>query len=94
MKQAAPRLTLLMIPLCAVALAACSGHDEASKSVPAPVQSAWLAIARGQVDVEGDMIHIVASRDGRVDAVKVEDGDLVKQGQVLAVLDQRQGEGQ
>lgn len=91
MKHAAPRPLLLVIMLlCAGALAACSGKDTASKAAIAPVHGAWLAIARGQIDVEGGMIHVVASRDGRIDAVKVEDGDSVKQGDVLAVLDQSQ----
>lgn len=47
-------------------------------------------MARGQVDVEGGLVRVVASRDGRVEEVKAEDGDSVKAGAVLAVLDQRQ----
>ncbi|GAA0723357.1 HlyD family secretion protein [Dokdonella soli] len=74
----------------ASALAACSDDSGSAKSGAAPAQSPYLAMARGQVDVEGGLIRIVAPRDGRIDAVKVEDGDSVKQGDVLALLDQRQ----
>lgn len=79
--------------LCAAVLGACSADNGpgAASSEAAP-QGAYLAIARGQVDVEGGLIRVVATRDGRIDAVKVEDGDTVTQGEVLAVLDQRQAQ--
>lgn len=80
---------ILLVALLGSVLAACSDgtRDKPSASV-AP--GAWLAIARGQVDVEGGLIRVVAARDGRVEQVKVEEGDTVKQGDVLALLDQRQ----
>lgn len=81
---------LVSVLLAAAALGACSPDKEPRVApTPVPAQGAYLAIARGQVDVEGGLIRVVAARDGRVDEVKVEDGDPVKQGQVLAVLDQR-----
>lgn len=86
------RTQILMLAatlLLAVALCACSndtGHAQDAESASGP----YLAMARGQVDVEGGLVHVTATRDGRVDAVKVEDGDTVKQGDVLVVLDQRQ----
>ena len=81
-------LPAVWVLACAGVLAACS---ERASSPPAKAagHTAWLAMARGQVDVEGGLIHIVAPSDGLVDAVEAEDGDEVKQGQVLAVLDQR-----
>ncbi|MEP6509970.1 MAG: efflux RND transporter periplasmic adaptor subunit [Dokdonella sp.] len=73
----------------ATALAACSQPARAPVAVAASAQSPYLAMARGQVDVEGGLIRIATSRDGRVEEVKVEDGDTVKKGDVLAVLDAR-----
>jgi len=68
-------------------LAGCVDGESADK--PAST-NAYIAMARGQVDVEGGLIRVVAPRDGRVDEVKVEDGNEVKRGDVLATLDQRQ----
>lgn len=86
------RICWLMSGLLVMAtLAACSPKEGSGKApARAPAQGAYLAMARGQVDVEGGLIRVVATRDGRIDEVKVEDGDTVTQGQVLAVLDQRQ----
>jgi len=82
----------LWIPLAAalalaVSLASCTGGETADN--PA-VTSPYVAMARGQVDVEGGLIRILAPRDGRIDEVKVEDGDAVKKDDVLAVIDLRQ----
>lgn len=82
-------LPLLWMLACAGVLVACSERGPAP-AAPAPVHSPWLAMARGQIDVEGGLIRVVAARDGVVDAVNVEDGDEVKQGEVLVVLDQSQ----
>lgn len=73
----------------AAALAACSDGEVEPKSAAAPARSAYLAIARGQVDVEGGLVRILAPRDGHVDSVKVEDGATVAKGDVLALLDAR-----
>jgi RND family efflux transporter MFP subunit len=71
-----------------LALGACSsGGDRAEASVATASQ--WLAVARGKVDVEGGMVQIAARGDGIVDAVAVEQGDVVKAGQTLARLDPR-----
>lgn len=69
-------------------LAACSRKPAAPQAQPA--RDAWLAMARGQVDVEGGLVRVVAARDGRIDAVRADDGDVVAQGDTLAVLDQQQ----
>ena len=79
---------LLLTLLAAGALAGCSDDRRGAPSASS-AQSPYIAMARGQVDVEGGLIHIVAARDGRIDEVKVEDGGTVKQGDVLALLDQR-----
>jgi len=81
-----------MIALMSVAalagLASCSSERDANAG-PLPPPGAYLAMARGQVDVEGGLVRVVAARDGRVEEVRVEDGDIVKQGDVLARLEQR-----
>ncbi|MDR2012079.1 MAG: HlyD family efflux transporter periplasmic adaptor subunit [Rhodanobacter sp.] len=87
------RRTLVLVSLLALMLAgvaACSGENVGAPSAAASVRSAYLAMARGEVDVEGGLIRIVAPRDGRVNAVAVEDGAVVKQGDVLVELDRRQ----
>jgi multidrug resistance efflux pump len=83
-------LSATLLALLCGALAACS--PDASDAAPSPSAGSgtYLAMARGQVDVEGGLIRVVASRDGRIEEVRVEDGDVVKQGDVLARLDQRQ----
>ena len=58
-------------------------------SVPVPV-SPYAAVARGRVDVEGGVIQLAAQRDGVVKAVEVEEGDPVRKGQILAVLEDQQ----
>lgn len=83
--------------LTALALGACSSsaHDPSdsaeagsASSSRAPV-SRWLAVARGQVDVEGGMVQVVSLAPGVVASVDVEQGEHVKKGQVLARLDAR-----
>lgn len=76
----------LLPAVLAAALCACTSGESATPPGSAP-PSAWLAMARGQVDVEGGIIAVSAPRDGRVASVRVEDGDLVKTGEVLATLD-------
>lgn len=82
------RLSVLVAVLTAAVLAGCADPvDQAGAGTPA---SPYLAMARGQVDVEGGLIRIIAPRDGHIAEVRVEDGDEVKAGDVLAMLDQRQ----
>jgi len=74
------------------ALASCSNGEHAATS-GAPTsnaaQSPWLAIARGQVDVEGGLVRVTVIRNGVVSAVEAQQGDKVQAGQVLAQLDPR-----
>ncbi len=48
-----------------------------------------VAMARGEVDVEGGLIHIVAASDGRLAEIRVVAGDDVTPNQTLATLDSR-----
>ena len=48
------------------------------------VESPYAAIASGKADVEGGIIQVAARRGGIVEAVFVQEGDVVRKGQVLA----------
>lgn len=75
-----------------VALAGCSSRVADQPPASSAPASEWLAVARGQVDVEGGMVQVVALAGGVVAAVKVEQGEHVAAGQVLATLDARAAE--
>ena len=85
--------TLILFVPAALVLSACShsNADRAPPTAPAPMQN-YVAIARGQVDVEGGLIKITAPRDGVVAELHGEPGSAVKAGDVLAKLDAHQAE--
>jgi HlyD family secretion protein len=70
---------------------ACGSSEPSPAAAPeAPAASPYLAVAKGQVDVEGGVYRLAAARDGIVTGVFVEDGEAVAQGQLLARIDDRQ----
>jgi macrolide-specific efflux system membrane fusion protein len=74
-------------------LAACSRQGEEAPAKPvAAATPAYIALARGRVDVEGGVQRITAPRDGILAKLAVDAGDTVRAGQVLALLDTRQAE--
>ena len=75
--------------MLAVALVAGACTNGESADAPAAA-SRYLAMARGEVDVEGGLVRVTAPRDGRIVELAVEDGDEVKAGAALAKLDARQ----
>ncbi|MHB8447506.1 MAG: efflux RND transporter periplasmic adaptor subunit [Rudaea sp.] len=81
------------VVVCAVlgTLGGCSrnGAETAAAPTTAP---AYVAMARGQVDVQGGLIRIAAPRDGTIAQLHGEPGSEVKAGDVLAQLDPRQAE--
>lgn len=78
----------IVFAVSACTLAGCSSGGNHAASA-ATARSQWLAVARGQVDVEGGMVQVAARAGGVVEAVVVRPGDKVKAGQVLAKLDPR-----
>ncbi|TAN05691.1 MAG: HlyD family efflux transporter periplasmic adaptor subunit [Rhodanobacteraceae bacterium] len=76
------------LAVLALALAGCSGGGGAAPANTATAPQ-WLAVARGKVAVQGGMIEVAARTDGVVETVAVEQGDVVKRGQILATLDPR-----
>lgn len=68
-------------------LASCTRGESPDKAAPA---SPFIAMARGEVDVEGGLLRVRAPRDGRVEEVRVADGARVGKGDILAAIDTRQ----
>ncbi|MDC7684028.1 efflux RND transporter periplasmic adaptor subunit [Asticcacaulis sp. BYS171W] len=85
-------LALVLLP-AVLSLAACGGKPgepgkpgakkDAAAEVKAP-PSPYAAIANGKADVEGGVIQVAARRAGVVQEVLVQEGDVVKKGQILA----------
>lgn len=50
----------------------------------------YVAIAKGQIDLDSGIIRLAASRDGLIREVRVDEGDVVKKGQVLLAMDDHQ----
>ncbi|MBI5922831.1 MAG: HlyD family efflux transporter periplasmic adaptor subunit [Betaproteobacteria bacterium] len=74
-------------------LAACSRQAEDASAKPVnALAPAYIALARGRVDVEGGVQRITAPRDGVLAKLGAEVGDAVRPGQVLALLDTQQAE--
>ncbi|MEO8779588.1 MAG: biotin/lipoyl-binding protein [Rhodanobacter sp.] len=68
-------------------LGACSPAPDATPtSAPA---SAYAAVARGRVDIEGGLLTLSMPRDGVLVKVSAHEGDHVDKGQLLAQLDTR-----
>jgi HlyD family secretion protein len=75
---------------CSALLAACTNSDEKTAANANPSAPAYIASAKGRIDIEGGVVKLAARRDGIVQKVLVEEGELVKGGQLLAVLDDEQ----
>ncbi len=82
----ATALALVAVVLAGTTLTAC-GKMPSAKDAKAAVKvpdSPYATIANGKVDVEGGVIAVAARRGGVVKDVYVQEGDIVKKGQVLA----------
>lgn len=80
------RCTGVALAVLVFTLGGCASKQTAA---PAAAASQWLAVARGDVGVEGGLVRIAARTDGVVVAVGAKPGDAVRKGQVLATLDAR-----
>jgi RND family efflux transporter MFP subunit len=84
---------------CAIALAAAgcvvlgiwtmSDTTEANEAETAGAKPGIIAAARGVVDVEDGLLRLSAQRDGMIQEVPAVEGQRVKQGDILAVIDSR-----
>jgi HlyD family secretion protein len=87
-------LTLALVVLVGGgALSACDrlktkAAGDAAPGVTAP-QSPYATIANGKVDIEGGVIEVAARRPGVISEVLAQEGAIVKKGQVLARLEDR-----
>ena len=86
--QRHPVVTTIAALLLVLTLLATLDEPPAA-GAPTPV-SPYAAVARGRVDVEGGVIQLAAQRDGVVKTVEVEEGDFVRKGHILAVLEDQQ----
>lgn len=78
-----PRLPLAL--LAAMLLAGCShGDAPATSQTTAP---AYVAVARGRIDIEGGLLKLTMPSEGIVQTVAVHEGEHVQKGQMLAQLD-------
>lgn len=73
-----------LVPLAAALLSGCSQEPERLAAPTAA--SAYLASAKGRIDIEGGLVRLAAQREGVIERVLVEEGDRVVRGQLLAVL--------
>lgn len=86
------RLPLLILAATsALALTACggappdAGEASAAKVDPASINTPYSAIAAGKVDIEGGLVDVAARAAGIVREVRVQEGDKVSAGQILAL---------
>ena len=68
-------------------LPACSPSGQAPADSRAGTAAAYVAVARGRIDIEGGLLNLAMPREGTLATVAVHEGDHVKQGQLLAALD-------
>jgi RND family efflux transporter MFP subunit len=84
----AHRARAASLAICAsLLLGACSKSADAPEPSAAAPASAYAAVARGKVDIEGGLLSLSMPREGTLTKVAVHEGDHVKQGQLLASLD-------
>jgi multidrug resistance efflux pump len=69
------------------AVAGCSRDD--TQTAPVAGATAYVAVARGRIDIEGGLLSLTMPVDGTLTTVAVHEGDHVHRGQVLAALDTR-----
>lgn len=74
-------------------LSACHPSQE-SAPTPDPAaakeQEPYVAASKGRIDIEGGLVKLAAKRDGVIHSVLVEEGNRVKTGQILLVLDDKE----
>lgn len=77
-------LVVLIVGFGMMQKAGAAKKAELAEAAEKKVESPYSAIANGKIDIEGGIIQIAARRGGVVREVLVQEGDLVKAGQILA----------
>ena len=70
-------------------LGACSRASDTATAAASTPPSAYAAVARGRVDIEGGLLTLSIPREGTLVKVPVHEGDHIDKGQLLAQLDTR-----
>ncbi len=78
-------LSLLVFGTATATLVACSHDDTPTTATVA--KPAYVAVARGRMDIEGGLLRLAMPRDGIVTSISAHEGMHVKKGDVLATLD-------
>lgn len=81
-----PRHLRLPLALLAAALLVGCSHDDAP-ATPSATTPAYVAVARGRIDIEGGLLKLSMPSDGIVASVNAHEGEQVHKGQLLAQLD-------
>ncbi|WEN16536.1 HlyD family efflux transporter periplasmic adaptor subunit [Rhodanobacter sp. AS-Z3] len=74
-------MALVMVVL----LAGCSAGEAPKSDAAQP--TAYAAVARGRIDIEGGLLNLTMAREGVLSTVAVHEGEHVSKGQLLATLD-------
>jgi len=77
----------VLLGAMAVLLEACGSGSATVPEKPFAATSPYATIANGKIDVEGGLVEVAARRAGVVRDVMVQEGSIVKKGQVLAKLE-------
>jgi len=77
----------VLLSAVAVLLEACGSGSAAAPGTASAAISPYATIANGKIDVEGGLVEIAARRAGVVRDVMVQEGTVVRKGEVLARLE-------
>jgi len=86
---AAALCVLAALPLTGCDRAASSAQAAPSAAAPASGAKPALAMARGRIDVEGGLLRLSPATSGVAQQVLVSEGQRIKRGQTLVMLDAR-----
>ncbi len=75
----------LMTIAIVIGVSACSGKQTGVQPVPTD----YLAVALGQVDVQGGLLGIATGATGQISQVEVHEGQSVQRGQLLLTIDDK-----
>ncbi len=91
-KIAMPRYGLALLALGGLSLWLFQPETQQAQAAQrTPVAaSPYVATAKGRIDIKGGVLRLSARHEGTVQKVLVEEGDMVKAGQTLALLDDQQ----
>ncbi|MDO5527932.1 MAG: biotin/lipoyl-binding protein, partial [Paracoccus sp. (in: a-proteobacteria)] len=84
-----PARALLAAALACLTLLGPALAEDGWPEHDAQQEGAWIAVARGTVDVAGGLMRLAAQREGLIVEVLASEGDHVSEGQILARIDDK-----